>query len=114
MLDKELARVILKEGDILLMDVDVPAKFKVGDRIKTRNIRPKGHTRLVQYVRGKEGIIQRDHGVYPLPDTAIDGDDRPQHVYSVKFSARELWGEEAPETDSLCIDLWDDYMDPTR
>ncbi|MBI2969383.1 MAG: nitrile hydratase subunit beta, partial [Gammaproteobacteria bacterium] len=42
---------------------------------------------------------------------AHGGPDRPQHVYSVRFSARELWGEDAPARDALYIDLFDEYMD---
>ncbi|MDP7603105.1 MAG: nitrile hydratase subunit beta, partial [Alphaproteobacteria bacterium] len=38
--------------------------------------------------------------------------DRPQHIYSVRFSARDLWGPETPAKDSLNIDLWDDYLEP--
>ena len=89
-----------------------PPKFKVGDRIRVLNIRPEGHTRLPRYIRDKVGVIKRDHGVYPFPDTAIAGDMKPQHVYSVQFDAREVWGVRAPATDSLRIDLWDDYMIP--
>lgn len=109
-LDKASVIGMLTQGDNMLIDTDIPAKFKVGDRIKTLDMKPKGHTRLARYVRNKVGVIQRDHGVYPLPDSAIDGNDKAQHVYSVKFEARELWGNEASKNDTLCIDLWDDYM----
>jgi len=29
----------------------------------------------------------------------------------VRFTARELWGPEASERDTLRLDLWDDYLD---
>jgi nitrile hydratase len=109
-LDKASVNALLKEGDVMRMDLDIPPKFKVGDRVRTKKTGHSGHTRLARYVRDKIGIIKRDHGIYPLPDTAIDGDDQPQHVYSVEFKATVLWGEEAPTTDSLRIDLWDDYL----
>jgi len=38
--------------------------------------------------------------------------EKPQHVYSVRFTARALWGDEASARDVLYIDLWDDYLDP--
>jgi nitrile hydratase subunit beta len=34
-----------------------PARFKVGDPVKTRNINPPTHTRLPRYARGKLGTI---------------------------------------------------------
>jgi hypothetical protein len=38
--------------------------------------------------------------------------EKPQHVYSVRFSARELWGEQAAPQDAVYLDLYDDYLEP--
>jgi nitrile hydratase subunit beta len=86
--------------------------FKVGHRVRARNINPTGHTRLPRYARGKTGVIVRDHGVYVFPDTNahFQGEKR-QHVYSVRFTARELWGGGASQRDSVYIDMWDDYLE---
>ncbi len=86
--------------------------FGVGDRVRARNIHPVGHTRLPRYARGKTGVVARDHGVYIFPDTNahFQGEKR-QHVYSVRFSARELWGETASPLDSVHIDMWGDYLE---
>jgi nitrile hydratase len=86
--------------------------FQVGQRVRARNINPVGHTRLPRYARGKTGQIVRDHGVYAFPDTnaQFQGEKR-QHVYSVRFAARELWGEAASPRDSVHIDMWDDYLE---
>lgn len=90
-----------------------PARFKVGDRVVARNIHPTGHTRLPRYARGKRGEVVRDHGVYIFPDThAMTWDKKPQHCYSVRFAARELWGTVASTRDAVHVDLWDDYLDP--
>ncbi len=93
-------------------DPTVPALFQVGERVRARNMNPTGHTRLPRYVRGKDGLVTRDHGVYTFPDTNahFEGQKR-QHVYSVRFSARELWGEQAPPRDSVNLDMWDDYLE---
>jgi nitrile hydratase beta subunit len=93
-------------------DPKVPPHFKVGDTVRARNINPTGHTRLPRYARGKVGVIARDHGVYTFPDTNahFQGEKR-QHVYSVRFSAGELWGEEASPLDSVHVDMWDDYLE---
>ena len=86
--------------------------FKVGQRVRARNINPTGHTRLPRYARGKAGIVMRDHGVYVFPDTNahFQGEKR-QHVYSVRFTARELCCDGASQRDSVYIDIWDDYLE---
>jgi len=95
------------------LDDPVPPKFEAGDRVVARNVNPVGHTRLPRYVRGRRGVIDRDHGVFIFPDTHAAGlGQKPQHVYSVRFAARELWGPAAPAHDAVYADLWDDYLDP--
>jgi nitrile hydratase len=87
-------------------------RFKRGQRVRARNVNPTGHTRLPRYARGKVGKIDRDHGVYNFPDTSAEGrGTKRQHVYSVRFTGRELWGEQASERHFVYIDLWDDYLD---
>jgi nitrile hydratase len=39
-------------------------------------------------------------------------DKKPQHCYSVRFAARELWGPAASPRDAVYLDLWDDHLDP--
>jgi nitrile hydratase subunit beta len=93
---------------------NVPAAphFRAGQRVRARNMHPVGHTRLPRYVRGKLGTIERDHGVFVFPDTnAHFLGEKPQHVYSVRFAARQLWGEQAAPMDCVYVDLWDDYLE---
>jgi nitrile hydratase len=93
-------------------DPSVAPLFQTGQRVRARNIHPAGHTRLPRYARGKFGQIVRDHGVYAFPDTsAQSGDPKRQHLYSVRFAARELWGNQASPRDSVYLDLWDDYLE---
>jgi nitrile hydratase beta subunit len=94
-------------------DENVPPRFRVGDHVRTKNIHPVGHTRLPRYARGKGGMIVLDHGVWVFPDTSGNGLGRnPQHCYSVRFTARELWGEAAAARDTIHLDLWDDHLEP--
>ncbi len=94
-------------------DAKVPPRFQAGQRVRARNMHPVGHTRLPRYARGKVGTIERDHGVFVFPDTnAHFLGEKPQHVYSVRFAARELWGEQASPRDSVYLSMWDDYLDP--
>jgi nitrile hydratase subunit beta len=113
LLTAALAHRLIAEGRTARRDIALPAKFKPGDKVVARNIHPTGHTRIPRYVRGRRGTIDRDHGVFVFPDTNAElAGEKPQHVYSVRFAASELWGPDAPTHDVLYIDLWDDYLDP--
>jgi nitrile hydratase len=58
------------------------------------------------------GVIVRDHGVCLFPDSNADFEaEKRQHVYSVRFAARELWGGDASPRDTVHLDLWDDYLE---
>lgn len=111
-LASEKARTI-DRGIPSAIDPAVAPQHRVGDRVRAKNIQPTGHTRLPRYARGKTGEIARDHGVYAFPDTnaRYEGENR-QHVYAVRFAARELWGPDAPVRDFVYLDLWDDYLEP--
>jgi nitrile hydratase beta subunit len=93
-------------------DAGSAPRFKEKQRVRARNVNPVGHTRLPRYARGKVGVIVRDHGVFVFPDTnaAFEG-EKPQHVYSVRFTAGELWGEQASPRDTVYLDMWDDYLE---
>jgi nitrile hydratase len=87
-------------------------KFKTGQHVRARNMNPPGHTRLPRYARGKRGTIAHDHGAYVFPDTnAHFKGEEPQHLYSVRFAARELWGDAASPRDAIYIDLWEAYLE---
>ena len=104
---------VLKRGDRFRMDADVPPRFKPGDRVRARNFHPLGHTRLPRYVRARVGAVERDHGVFVFADASGAGRGKiPQHLYSVCFTAQELWGPGASTRDSIHLDLWDDHLDP--
>jgi nitrile hydratase len=94
-------------------DLPVAPRFRTGQRVRARNMHPVEHTRLPRYARGKVGTVERDHGVFVFPDTnAHFLGEKPQHVYSVRFAARELWGEQAAPLDSVYLAMWDDYLEP--
>jgi len=114
-----VTRRVLKASDVAPMlaagwpssrNVPSVAHFHIGQRVRARNINPVGHTRLPRYARGKLGTIMRDHGVFVFPDADGLG-EMPQHVYSVRFEARELWGGAASQSDSVYVDLWDDHLE---
>jgi nitrile hydratase subunit beta len=111
-LTKDMVPGLVATGGSCRVEAAVPAKFAPGDRVVVRNINPTRHTRLPRYARGKPGVVEHDHGVFVFPDTSAHGaGQKPQHVYSVKFAARDLWGADSPSRDHLYLDLWDDYLD---
>jgi nitrile hydratase subunit beta len=88
------------------------AAFEPGDRVRARNLNPTGHTRLPRYVRGHIGVVERVHGAHVFPDANAHGrGEDPRPLYSVRFAARELWGEAANPKDSVCLDLWEPYIE---
>jgi nitrile hydratase len=110
-LSPEGARAALYAVPATRRNVPVAARFQVGQSVRARNINPVTHTRLPRYARGKFGTI--DHGVFVFADTiAYSLGEKPQHLYSVRFSARELWGEQAAQQDAVYLDLFDDYLEP--
>ena len=108
----DMVPALVTRRDSARRDVPARPRFKVGQRVRARNFHPAGHTRLPRYARGKTGVIIRDHGVFLFPDTNAEfAGEKPQHVYSVRFTARELWGEQASPRDLVHLDMWDDYLE---
>ena len=80
--------------------------------MRAKDEAPRGHTRIPDYARGKRGAIHLVHGCYALPDEKVAGRIVPDPLYTVRFAARELWGECANPHDSVHLDLWESYLEP--
>jgi nitrile hydratase subunit beta len=94
-------------------DVAAQPRFGAGDQVRARNINPEGHTRLPRYARGHVGTVERDHGAHVFPDSnSRHAGEAPQFLYTVRFTARELWGEAANAADQVSLDLWESYLEP--
>lgn len=92
--------------------ISSPARFKIGDHVRAKNIHPTGHTRLPRYVRGHVGTITHLHGGHVYPDSnALGEGEQPEWLYTVRFGARELWGDSADPTVSVSVDAWDSYLE---
>ena len=93
-------------------DYSGTGRFAVGDKVRAVNRHTPGHTRLPRYVRGHQGAILKDNGNQLLPDIhAKTGEVVLQRLYTVTFDAVDLWGAEANPRDSVCLDLWESYLD---
>jgi nitrile hydratase len=107
------AAALIGKGVPCDREIIVTAFFEIGQAVHTRNLNPTGHTRLPRYARDKIGTIDRCHGAFVFPDSnAHFLGEKPQPLYSVRFEARELWGAQASATDSVYVDLWEDYLEP--
>jgi nitrile hydratase len=85
--------------------------YRIGEWVRAKNIHPPTHTRLPRYARGKRGVVIADHGGFVFPDAnAIGEGENPQRLYTVRFTAHELWGENANPRDSVALDLWEPYL----
>jgi nitrile hydratase len=103
----------LGRGGPTVRDPKTPALFKVGDRVRARQINPATHTRLPRYVRGHEGIIERVHGCHVFPDSNAQGlGENPQWLYAVRFEARDLWGPDADASAKVSVDAFEPYLEP--
>ena len=90
-----------------------PARYKPGDRVRTKNIHPATHTRLPRYARGRVGTVEALRGCHVFPDTAAIGKgEDPQWLYTVLFEGRELWGDKAEPTLRVSIEAFEPYLDP--
>ncbi|WP_448333151.1 nitrile hydratase subunit beta [Streptomyces sp. DSM 41534] len=96
-----------------LRSVDTAPAFAVGRRVRARAMSVPGHTRLPGYVRGHTGIVEAVRPASVLPDTnAHFQGENPQHVYSVRFASRDLWGADA-EPFALTAELFESYLETT-
>jgi len=90
-----------------------PARFKTGDKVRTKNFNPATHTRLPRYARGKLGTVEAVRGCHVFPDTAALGaGENPQWLYTVVFAGRELWGEETDPAIKVSIEAFEPYLAP--
>ena len=63
------------------------------------------------YAAGKRGVVAAYRGVHVFPDSNAHGlGEQPQPLYTVRFEARELWGEAAEPNQRVHIDLWESYL----
>lgn len=91
------------------------ATFEIGQNVRVRRLEPRGHSRCPAYVRGRTGTIVRRDGDHTVPDVEAHSEERPtEPTYSVRFDAAELWGGEAEPGASICVDLWESYLEPVR
>ncbi len=91
---------MLARGAPVEREAPQPARFAVGDRVRTRVLNPRGHTRLPRYARGRAGVVERVHGCHVFPDSNAHGrGEDPQWLYCVRFD------------DAVSCDAFEPYLE---
>ena len=106
----------LKAGSPTERPIDQPALFKIGQKVRARNMHPQGHTRLPRYVRGHVGTVVSVHGGHVFPDGHTLRASPPFNVpvewlYTVVFDGTTLWGEHSDPTVEVTVDAWESYLE---
>ena len=121
---KPVARVLRAEsvaaalaaGSPTSRDARSQPRYAVGQRVRARTLRRRGHTRLPRYVQGRVGEIVALRGVHVYPDRHANGgppfDEAPEWLYTVRFDGAALWGEDAETGLSVSVDAWEPYLEP--
>lgn len=103
---------VLARGGPTNRPAQASPRFAPGDRVRTLRMNPTTHTRLPRYLRDTPGIIESLHGAHVFPDTNAHGQgEQPQTLYTVTFTARDVWGPNADPTLTLSADLWEGYLE---
>lgn len=90
-----------------------PARFAVGQRVRTQADPAPHHTRLPGYFRGKTGRIERVLGLHVFADAHAQGlGEDPRWLYTVVFDATELWEASADAGHRVSFDAWEPYLEP--
>jgi nitrile hydratase subunit beta len=102
---------VLAKGSATERSPTAPARFAVGQKVRTRAGRVDHHTRLPGYVQGKLGTIEHLHGMHVFADAHAQGlGEQPQWLYTVVFDGAELWGAEAEPGLRVSVDAWESYL----
>jgi nitrile hydratase len=104
---------MLRRGGPTERETTTSARFKIGDRVRAKDIHPATHTRLPQYVRGHVGVIELLHGCHVFPDTnAMGQGEHPHWLYTVTFDGKDLWPDAADQRSRISVDAWEPYLEP--
>jgi nitrile hydratase subunit beta len=103
---------VLARGSSFSRAARAPARFAVGQRVRTSSVQPEHHTRLPSYARCKLGIVERVHGAHVFPDSNSQGlGESPHWLYTVAFEEQELWGAGATQGSIISVDAWEPYLE---
>jgi nitrile hydratase beta subunit len=108
----EAVPATLARGSPTERPATTPARFHIGQRVRTRAEAPPHHSRLPAYVRGRTGTVERLHGCHVFADAHAQGlGEQPQWLYSVVFDGQALWGADTASGLRVSVDAWDSTLE---
>jgi nitrile hydratase subunit beta len=86
---------------------EAPIKVRVSDRM------PIGHVRTPAYLRGRTGTVERILGPFADPERlAYAQPAPPRHLYRVRFTMAEVWGDGAEHPhDTVDAEIYDHWLE---
>ena len=89
------------------------AGIREGVRIRVRSGPPEAHCRTPGYLRGKEGVVVAEIGVYRDPARlAYHKPGLPmRRLFRIRFAQRDLWPDYGPQRDTLFADLYESWLE---
>ena len=88
--------------------------FAVGQRVRVSPRTHQGHHRTPGYLKGKAGVVEREHGAFTNPETrAYGADGRPeQRLYLVGFEQPDVWsGYGGDPGDRIYVDVYEHWLE---
>jgi nitrile hydratase len=55
--------------------------------------------------------VLEHRGAHLYADAGARGDHIAHHLYTVEFPARDLWADAESPEDTVCLDLWEPYLE---
>ena len=115
-LQAQAVSAALLKGSPVLRRPARPARFSLGQPVRMRSEPAGHHTRLPGYAMGKQGVIERIHGVHVFADSQAQGlGEDPQWLYGVVMEEAQLWPERARAGGAqglkVSIDAWEPYLE---
>jgi thiocyanate hydrolase subunit beta len=88
-------------------------RFKVGDRVRVKNMPNMFYTRTQNYVRGAIGTIAAFTYKDLIPeDEAFNFDGKLEQYYIVRFRQKDLWEEYPFDNDTLQTETPEHWLEP--
>ena len=94
------------------MELDIRPAFDVGEKVRVTSNSPTTHTRVLKYTCNHIGPIKAQRGIHVFADANALGCHEGANLYSVRFEAEELWGDEVLYGSPVYLDLWEPHIGP--
>lgn len=84
--------------------------FASGDGVQVSLNAPSGHTRLPQYVRGRDGRVIAYHGAHGVPEDNVKNVKTFEPLYTVAFALGDLFEEHQGSADEVNVEIWERFL----